>query len=168
MNYLIIGNALCFIASIIMLLIGLIKNKTRFLASQCVMNAVFIAGNSFLGGWSGAVANAVTMVRNIVCIRFTLTRTLKIVFIALQVAITALIGADSILAWLPVFANCVFTWFMDSENMILLKAVVIVSQAMWLVYDFSIMNYATVLFDFGACITNAVALVSLAREKKAS
>lgn len=166
MNTLIIGNALCLVASVIMLLIGLIKNKKRFLGAQCVMNVVFIAGNTVLGGYSGAVANAVTLIRNIVCIKYNLTKPLKLLFIALQVAITAFIGADGILAWLPVFANCVFTWFMDSEDMILLKAVVIVSQAMWLVYDFSIMNYATVLFDFGACVTNGIALFSLVKEKK--
>ena len=168
MNTLLIGNALCFIASIIMTLMGFIKNKRRFLIAQSGMNAVFIAGNLTLGGISGAIVNLVTLIRNFVCLKFDLTKPLKLLFIALQIGLTVYFGCDSIIMWLPVIGACLFTWFMDAENMILLKLIVIASQLMWAVYDFSIVNYATVPFDLAAAVTNTVSVFAILRDKKAA
>lgn len=167
MNTLLTGNALCFIASIIMTLMGLIKKKRRFLIAQSGMNAVFIAGNLTLGGISGAIVNLVTMIRNIVCLKFNLTKPLKLLFIAVQIGLTVYFGCDSLIMWLPVIGACLFTWFMDTEDMILLKIIVIVSQLMWAVYDFSIQNYATVPFDIAATVTNAVSVFVILKDRKA-
>lgn len=166
MNIIVLGNALSFIASVIMILMGFIKKKKRFLLAQCGMNAFFIAGNLCLGGISGAIANAVTMTRNLVCLKWNLSRTLKVFFIALQIGLVLLTGTSSLIMWLPILGNCVFTWYMDTEDMVLLKAIVIGSQILWGIYDFSIMNYATVPFDIGTCITNAVGVISILRSRR--
>ena len=166
MTTLLVGNALCFFASVVMTLIGFIKTKRRFLIAQSSMNAIFIAGNLTLGGISGAIVNLVTLIRNFICLKFDLTKPLKLFFIALQIGLTIYFGCDSVIMWLPIIAACLFTWFMDSENMILLKVIVIVSQLMWAVYDFSIVNYATVPFDFAAAVTNAVSVFSILRDRK--
>ena len=166
MNIILLGNALSFIASVIMILMGFIKKKDRFLLAQCGMNAFFIAGNLFLGGISGAIANAVTMTRNIVCLKWNLNRTLKLFFIALQIGLVLLSGTDSLVMWLPIIGNCVFTWYMDSEDMALFKGIVIGSQFLWGIYDFYIMNYATVPFDVCSCITNAFAMAAIMKSRK--
>ena len=166
MKTLLIGNALCFAGSTIMTLIGFIKDRKRFLAAQCGMNSIFIAGNLFLGGISGAVSNFVTMLRNIICLRYEITVPLKILFSALFIGLTAAFGCNSIIMWLPVIGNCVFTWYMDTENMVLLKLIVIGSQIMWGIYDLSIYNYATVPFDIAAVITNAAAIAAIFKERK--
>lgn len=168
MNIVLLGNALSFVGSVIMILMGFIKKKNRFLLAQSGMNAFFIAGNLCLGGISGAIANAVTMTRNIVCLKWNLNRALKIFFIALQIGLILLTGTDSLIMWLPIIGNCVFTWYMDTEDMVLLKGIVIGSQLLWGIYDFYIMNYATVPFDVGTCITNAVAIVSIIRSRRNS
>ena len=166
MNIILLGNALSFIASVIMILMGFIKKRDRFLLAQCGMNAFFIAGNLCLGGISGAIANAVTMTRNIVCLKWKLNRGLKLFFIALQIGLVLLSGTDSLIMWLPILGNCVFTWYMDTEDMALLKGIVIGSQFLWGIYDFYIMNYATVPFDAGSCITNAVAMAAILKSRK--
>lgn len=63
--------------------------------------------------------------------------------------------------WLPVIGVCIFTWFMDSENMALLKVIVIASQLMWAVFDYSISNFATVPFDLASVVTNFVSLIGI-------
>ncbi|MDO4982002.1 MAG: YgjV family protein [Eubacteriales bacterium] len=168
MNTLLIGNALCFIASIIMTLMGLIKKKRRFILAQSGMNAVFIVGNLTLGGISGAIVNLVTLLRNFVCLKFEMTKLWKIIFIALQIGLTAYFGCDSIIMWFPVIGACVFTWFMDTENMLLLKIIVIVSQLLWAVYDFSIRNYATVPFDIASAVTNTISIFGIIKDRKAA
>lgn len=167
MNSLIIGNILCFTGSVIMTLIGLIKKKKRFLATQCVMNLFFAGGNLFLGGISGAIANLITMTRNIVCLKWKMDTPMKILFIVLQIVITLLLDRGGWLMWLPVVGVCVFTWFMDTENMALIKGTVIFSQILWGIYDLAIKNYATVPFDAAAAVTNTIALVAILKAGRA-
>ena len=167
MNLLLIGNALCLIGSVIMTLMGFIKKKNRFLLAQSGMNVFFITGNLCLGGISGAVANTVTLVRNLVCLRRPMTTGLKLLFIGLQIALTAAFGSTGFIPWLPVLANCLFTWFMDSEDMVLLKIIVILTQLMWAVYDFSIANYATLPFDVATAVTNIAGILAILKERRA-
>lgn len=150
-----------------MVLIGLIKEKKRFLEVQGLMNIFFIVGNLFLGGISGAIANFTTLVRNVVCIKRNLNRPLKILFITIQVALTLYFDRGGIIIWLPILGACLFTWFMDTENMLLLKIVATVGQTCWGIYDFFIINYATVPFDIAAIVTNIIAIAALVRLRKA-
>ena len=165
MNTVVIGNIICFAASIIMTLIGLIKNKKRFLTAQCGMNGLFALGNYVLGGISGTIVNIVTMLRNIFCLKWKMKTWSKLVFIALQIALAIASDCSGIIMWLPIISNCVFTWFMDSEDMVLLKVILIISQLLWAVFDYSIINYATVPFDIAAAVTNTVALVSILKDR---
>lgn len=166
MNLLLIGNALSFAAAVIMTLMGFIKIKRRFLIAQCGMNALFIAGNLCLGGITGAIANAVTLIRNLFCLRKDLSKAAKAVFILLQIALAFIACSRSLIAWLPIIGNCVFTWYIDTKNMVLFKLIVIACQLMWAVYDFSIQNYATVPFDIATAITNTISIISIIRDSK--
>lgn len=165
MNTVVIGNMICFAASIIMTLIGLIKNKKRFLTAQCGMNGLFALGNYVLGGVSGTIVNIVTMLRNIFCLKWKMKTWSKVIFIALQIGLSIAADCHGIIMWLPIISNCVFTWFMDSEDMVLLKVILIVSQILWAVFDFSIVNYATVPFDIAAAVTNTIALISILKDR---
>ena len=161
----IIGNAICFMGSVIMAAMGLIKDKKKFLIAQSGMNVFFIVGNLFLNGITGAIANACTMARNIVCLKWNLNTPLKILFISLQIVLTIIARPASMLMWLPIFGTCIFTWFLDTENAVLLRILIIVTQMMWLVYDIHIINYATVPFDVAACITNSFALAGIVKKQ---
>lgn len=168
MNPLLIGNALCFAASILMTVMGFIKKKRPFLAAQCGMNALFIAGNLSLGGIAGALTNAVTLLRNLFGLRMKMSTAVRLGFIALQLALALLFGVEGWISWLPILGTCLFTWFMVTEDMVLLKSVVIFTQLLWALYDYSIRNYATVPFDIFTGITNAVSIVSLLRDRRRS
>ncbi len=168
MNTVLIGNIICFSASIIMTLMGLLKDKKKFLTAQCGMNALFAVGNYVLGGISGSIVNIVTMIRNIFCLNRKMGIWSRMFFIAAQIGLTVAAGCEDIIMWLPVIANCVFTWYMFSENMVLLKAIVIISQLLWAVFDFSISNYATVPFDLASAVTNIISLISLLKDRSAA
>lgn len=161
-----IGNGLCLAGSVIMTLMGLIKDKKKFLMTYSGMNIFFIAGNLFLGGVSGAIANFVTMLRNLYCVKKNITPAVKVIFIAAQILLTAFFGVEGLLMWLPVLGICFFTWFIDTDNMILLKLIIIFGQLVWLVYDLSMLNYTTAVFDVTSCITNSIALAGLAKQKR--
>ena len=167
MNTVLVGNIICFAASIIMTLMGLIKDKKRFLAAQCGMNGLFAVGNYVLGGISGSIVNLVTMIRNIYCLKRKMGPWSRILFIAAQIGLTAAAGCKDVIMWLPVIANCVFTWFMFSEDMVLLKAIVVASQFLWAIFDYSISNFASVPFDIAAAVTNTISLIALLKDRSA-
>ena len=66
---------------------------------------------------------------------------------------------------MPVLAMCLFTWFLDTENVVLLKVLIVVMQLMWLVYDISIVNYVGMVVDVVSAITNTVGIFLLKKAK---
>lgn len=130
------------------------------------MCGLFTAGNLFLGGYTGAIVNTVNMARNLLGAKDKYTKPVKIAFVILQIGLTVVIGTDSIIMWLPVIGNVIFTWIMDTENMVLLKSVSGGAQLLWAIYDFTILNYSGVPFDIAAAATSAIAVFQILQSNK--
>lgn len=77
MNLLLIGNAISMIGCLIMVLIGFLKKKNHILIAQCVQCLFMGVGNLALGGVSGFICNIVTILRNLVFVKFKNTTFLK-------------------------------------------------------------------------------------------
>ena len=67
MIQIIIGNIIALIASILMVYSGVIKQKKKILYVQTVQIGMSVASNLVLGGVVGAIINALSCVRNILC-----------------------------------------------------------------------------------------------------
>lgn len=166
MSALLIGNILCFIAASIMMLMGMIKDRIKFIEAQSVMNIVYIAGYAFLKGTSGIIVNIVTLTRNIICLKWKMTTPIKLIFILGQVVIGLFMGTHGIIAWLPVISCSAFTWYMDCEDAVKLRCVIVVTQMLFILYDWSVKAYTGFIFDILATITNTISLVTLIKERK--
>lgn len=192
MRIILIGNIVCTIGSLLMIGIGLIKDNRKILKAQCVMHVFLGTGNLILGGVSGFIANAISIIRNFFCLKDKYTNVTKIIFIGLQVLltfftsytfwvsylpldiqnskiITTLVSMSNnlgILTWLPIIAVCIYTWGLDTKSPIRLKSLIILAQIMWLIYDIPIKNYSTAVFDFATLVTNAVGIVLVLKGKK--
>lgn len=149
-----------------MVLTGFIKTKKKILIAQCVQYAVMGSGNFVLGGISGGIADYICIVRNLISLKWEFNLPLKIIFIAVQIGLTAFFNEAGFIGWLPVFASCIFTWCLDTKNEILLKILIIFAQAMWAIYDISIHNYSTLIFDIATAITNIVGIIMICKGKK--
>ena len=165
MSLLLLGNILGLIGSAVMVFLGFIKKPRTFVLVQSVQAAIMTAANFVLGGISGVVINVLSLIRNLICYKWKLSVPLKLVFIALQILIPAFMGGGGLVFWLPVLAGCSLTWFLDTENALLLKIVVEIGQVLWGVYDLSISNYTTFVFDVIAVISNAYSLFVITRNK---
>ena len=164
MSALLIGNILCFIAATIMMLMGMIKDRIKFIEAQSVMNIVYIAGYAFLRGTSGVIVNIVTLTRNIICLKWKMTMPIKWAFIIGQVILGIIFGNSGIIAWLPVIACSLFTLYMDCEDPVKLRFIIVGTQMLFIVYDWSVRAYTGFIFDILATITNSISLISLAKE----
>lgn len=165
MNLLLIGNAVSMVGCLIMVGIGLLKKNSHILIAQSVQCLFMGAGNLILGGVSGFICNIVTIIRNLVFLKFRNTAALKIFFIALQLVLSLNSFTAGFISWLPLIAAALFTWFMDTKSPAKLKIVILCTQIMWLTYDLYYRNYVASAFDVMTFVSNVIGFYMVCRKK---
>ena len=166
MNPLLIGNAISMIGCLIMVLIGFLKKRTHILIAQSIQCVFMGVGNLVLGGVSGFVCNIVTILRNIVFLRFRNTAVMKIFFIALQFVLSIGTLSAGWVSWLPIVSAALFTWFMDTGSEAKLKIVILCTQVMWLTYDLYYLNYVASAFDVMTFLSNCIGLSMILKKRR--
>lgn len=165
MNLLLIGNAVSMVGCLIMVGIGLLKKNAHILIAQSVQCLFMGAGNLILGGVSGFICNIVTIIRNLVFLKFRNTAALKIFFIVLQLVLSLNSFSAGFISWLPLIAAALFTWYMDTKSPAKLKIVILCTQIMWLTYDLYYRNYVASAFDVMTFVSNVIGLYMVTRKK---
>lgn len=118
---LLLGNAICFIGSIIMALSGLIKDKKKLLFVQTIQIFFYTAGNLLLGGISGAIVDAVQILRNIVCYKDKLNIFWKSIISILLVGLSLYFDDITFFSIFLLIASIVFVWIMDTKSIMRFK-----------------------------------------------
>ena len=161
MNTIIIANAIALIASIIMVLNGLIKDNKKVLASQCVQFTLSGIANFMLGGITGTISNALSFVRNVYSIRKPMSMSIKVILTIVQVGLSLYAGLNGWIDWLPIISNSIFTFTCDTDNRTFFKVSVMFTGALWLFYDLHYLNFSSATFDVLALISNTFTLIRL-------
>ncbi len=161
-NIILLANALALASSLINVGKGLICDRRRILLVQCVQKLFGGMSSFLLGGMSGCISNFIGIARNLWCVKRDMSLPMKAALCVSHVMLTALVSRIGPLESLPIAATCIHTFVIDTKNMLFLKSIMLLSQMMWLVYDFAIGNYVAFTFDaFAACFL----LVSIAMLK---
>ncbi len=167
---LLVGNVFALAGCLVMVFIGLIREKKKILLAQSLQFALMGVGNLLLGGVTGFIANLVSLARNLLFARKKGDmRVWKIVFIAAQLLLSLSVmgnGWRDWFSWLPVFAAALFTWFLDTKSEITLKIIIMITQLLWLVYDLHIQNYVTVAFDIFTFLSTAAGICLILRARR--
>ena len=162
----IIGNIIALIASILMVISGLQKKKKTILFIQIIQIALSVISNIVLGGYTGAVINAISCVRDILCYKDKLGTKEKIIIIILAIGLTIIFNNLSLIGLLPLIATIVYISFMNTKDVVKFKFLVIFSMIMWLVYDLYIKSYTSGIFDFLSIVANIIAIYQLQKNNK--
>ena len=162
----IIGNIIALIASILMVISGLQKKKKTILFIQIIQIALSVISNIVLGGYTGAVINAISCVRDILCYKDKLGTKEKIIIIILAIGLTIIFNNLSLIGLLPLIATIVYISFMNIKDVVKFKFLVIFSMIMWLVYDLYIKSYTSGIFDFLSITANIIAIYQLQKNNK--
>lgn len=85
MARLIIGNVLSLFGALLMVYLGLVKDRKRIILLQCVQCVLMGAGNFALGAYTGMVSGVTSLFRNIFSFYFQYTLPAKLGFLALQI-----------------------------------------------------------------------------------
>ena len=163
MVHIIIANIIALIASILMVIAGLQKRKKTILLIQIIQIALSVISNLLLGGYTGAIINALSCIRDILCYKDKMGVKEKIIIILLAVGLSLVFNDLGWIGLLPVVATVVYIIFMNTKDVVKFKSLIIFSMIMWLVYDLYIKSYTSGVFDFMSIIANIIAIWQIKR-----
>lgn len=164
----IIANCIDFIAALIQVATGSIKQKTKILIAQIIQLLMQGISLLLLGGITGAISNVLSCFRNYLCYKDKLSVFWKAVLIAASVAMTVLFNDQGLLGILPAAICTVFIIFMDVKDPIKFKLLVTLTFVPWVFYHFILKAYVGAIFDIATIIVNTIALFSMIKAHKST
>ena len=161
----IIGNIIALIASILMVYSGMLKQKKKILYVQTVQIGLSVVSNIVLGGITGAIINAISMIRNIICYKEKLGTREKIIITILAVVLSLIFNNLGIIGILPVISTVTYVWLMNVKDVRKFKLLIAFTMLMWLIYDTVIKSYTSAIFDFMNLIANVITVFQIRKLK---
>lgn len=166
MIYIIIGNIIALIASIIMVYSGFLKQKKTILYAQTIQIGLSVLSNIVLGGITGAIINALSCVRNILCYKNKLDLKSKIILIFLATTLSLMFNNLGVIGLLPVINTITYILLMNTKDIIKFKWLIIFTMLMWLIYDLFIKSYTSAIFDFMNIVANIISIIQIRLQNK--
>lgn len=163
---LIIGNTIALIASILMVLSGIIKNKKKFIYVQSIQIFLSVISNLVLNGITGAIINFISFIRNVLCYKNKLGLIAKIIITIISIVLCVLFNNLGIIGYLPLISTIIYLWLMNEKDIIKFKYIVIITIGLWIVYDFTIKSYTAAIFDILYVVTNTISVIQIKRRRK--
>lgn len=141
----IIGNIVAAAGSLSLFISTTSKDKKGILKFQAAGSFFLLLSDFFLKGYSGAIQDAVGLIRNIVILLGKNSKVVSVILVAAGVVPGIIFNNHGALGILPVFANFEFACvtLYPKSNETLMKAAICVSTACWAVYCFVIKNYVS-------------------------
>ena len=166
MNTILIANTIALIASLLMVYTGYIKKKEKILFFQTIQIGLSVISNLILGGITGAIINALGLIRNILCYKEKLNKIAQIILIILSILLGVYFNNLALIGLLPIISNVVYIVFMNIKDVIKFKYLIIFTMTMWLIYDIYIMSYTSAVFDLGNIIANIISIIQIKKSTK--
>lgn len=166
MNTILIANAIALIASLLMVYTGYINKKEKILFFQTIQIGLSVISNLILGGITGAIINALGLIRNILCYKEKLNKIAQIILIILSILLGVYFNNLALIGLLPIISNVVYIVFMNIKDVIKFKYLIIFTMTMWLIYDIYIMSYTSAVFDLGNIIANIISIIQIKKSTK--
>ena len=163
MSYIIIGNIIALIASILMVYSGFIKQKKKIIYIQTIQIGLFVLSNIVLGGITGAITNVLCLIRNILCYKNKLDLKAKIILIFLVTTLALMFNNLGIIGLFPVISTVVYILLMNTKDIIKFKVLIIFTAFTWLVYDLIIKSYTSAIFDIMNIVANIISIIHIKR-----
>jgi hypothetical protein len=159
--HLLIGNAIMLIASLIMVGLGLIREKKKIILFQTFQIILMAIGSIFLCSVPGAVINLFACVRNMLAYHDKLNKNNKLILIILSVGFSLAFNNLGIWGLFPIISSILYICLVDTKDVSKYKLLEVISTSLWLVHDIHIFAYTCVVFDVFTIFTNVFTFVRL-------
>lgn len=161
----IIGNIIALVASLLMVYSGTLNKKKKILYVQTIQIGLSVISNIILGGITGAIINAISMIRNIICYKDKLGFKEKIIITILSVTLCIIFNNHGIIGMLPVISTVTYIWLMNLKDIKKFKCLIAFTMLMWFIYDLVIKSYSSAIFDFLSVAINLYTAFKMKRKK---
>lgn len=151
---LILGNIVALIASILMVISGSLKDRKKIIYVQTLQIIAFTISDLILGGYTGAIINVISLIRNNLSYVDKLTTMPKIILITLSIVLSICFNNLGLVGMLPVISMVSFTLLMNIKDVIKFKLLIIFTMILWFTFDLCIRSYTSAIFDFFSIIAN--------------
>lgn len=168
MTNIIIANIVALIASLLMVYTGIIKRKDRIVLIQTIQISLSVLSNVLLGGITGAIINAISCIRNILCYKEKLGKLAKTLIIIASIVPSLMFNNLGFIGVLPIISAVAYTLFMDTKDIIKFKYLTIFIMFLWCTYDLYIKAYSSAAFDFMTIIANIISMIKIKSASKKS
>lgn len=157
---LIVGNVCSLLAMITDSISSTCKSTKKVLLFQSISQIIYGVGTAVLGGYSGAVQNFVSLLRNIFAMSGKKSKILEWIFVFLGVVLGLTFNNLGFMGLLPVIANFQYTIaiFRFKNNDRALKISFLICVAMFFAFNFAIYNIVGVISNLVIFITTAISV----------
>ena len=156
-----IGNISALLAMITNAFSATRKTSRGILLSQNLTQAIYCITAIILGGYSAAVQNAVSILRNFAAIGNKRSKVVQWGLVLTGVVLGVAVNNRGLIGLLPVISNLMYTIavfrFVNKERA--LKISFLISVVFFVVFNLAIMNFVGALADTVVIVTTAVALI---------
>ncbi len=137
------------------------KTARGMLLLQNLGQAIYFASAIVLRGYSAAVQNAVSILRNFTAIRNIKSKALEWILTVAGVVLGILFNNRGLIGLLPVIGNLQYTIaiFRFQENERVLKLSFLISGISFLIFNIAIFNIVGAVSDFVVAVTTVVVLL---------
>ena len=137
------------------------KTAKGVLLVQCVSQLFYTIGTVVLKGYSGAVQNVVSMIRNLVAIKKINSKVIEWILVGLGVVLGIGFNNLGLIGLLPVVANLQYTLavFKFKDNERALKISFIICIALFAIFNIAILNFVGVCSNLVVLITTLIVLL---------
>lgn len=162
---LIAGNIFGFIASVIMVSVGLFKTKKNILLGQVTNISFFSISHFILGGISAVVVDVASIACNFLCYKDKLNNIAKIIIILFACIGSLIVNNLGFIGMLPAIGLTVYIIFMNVKDIRKFKLLMIFLMSVWISFDFTIKSYAACIFDLSTIIANIISLIIIIKNE---
>lgn len=166
MTKIIIGNIVALVASLLMVYSGVLKQKKKILYTQTIQIGFSVISNIILGGIVGAIINALSCIRNILCYKDKLRLKEKIIITILATVLSIKFNNLRLIGILPLISTITYLWLMNINDVIKFKSLIIFTMVLWFIYELTIKSYSSAVFDLMTTITNIYSIIKLKNKMK--
>ena len=165
MKLIIIGNIIAIIASVMMVISGIVKQKKKILFYQTIEVGLAAISYLFLSSMSGLIINIINLIRNILGYKEKLNLISKIILSVLSIILVLYFNSDGIIGLLPLIAIIIYLWCITIKDVVKLKLIIIALMILWTIYDFYVKNYVAFIFDILTTLANIISIISIKKNK---